>query len=271
MLTWRPHGLLLSRGNFSPQLSLITLTLLLMMLLPACSGSGSGSSQTTVTVTLLDNMFSPKELHIKAGQTVVWVNKGQSVHTVTADDNSFDSGNLKVGAQFTHTFTQPGRYPYYCQIHGGAGGFGMAGVIIVDSSSNTGASGAAIRTRIERSPTMLLAATTTSIAPSITLGGLGLATPFFEILLGFYLYYLPLALYGAWLSVATWDIVRRDQMKTGARIGWMAVVYLIPVLGPLAYYLFSKSEIPRSTRYALAIGAPIVYLLVAVLLLFTVS
>ncbi len=64
------------------------------------------------------------------------VNKGQSVHTVTADDNSFDSGNLTVGAQFTHTFTQPGRYPYYCQMHGGAGGFGMAGVIIVDSSSN---------------------------------------------------------------------------------------------------------------------------------------
>lgn len=85
------------------------------------------------------------------------------------------------------------------------------------------------------------------------------------------MYYLPLALYAAWLSVATWDIVRRSQMKSGARIGWMAVIYLIPILGPLAYYLFSKSEIPRSTRYALVIGAPIVYLLVAVLLLLTVS
>src|SRR5205807_5035142 len=83
---------------------------------------------------------------------------------------------------------------------------------------------------------------TTSISPGITLGGLGLATPFFEVILGFYMYYLPLALYAAWISVATWDIVRRGEMKGGARIGWLAVVYCIPVLGPLTYYLFGKSE-----------------------------
>ncbi len=37
------------------------------------------------------------------------------------------------------------------------------------------------------------------------------------------------------------------------------------------FFLLGKSEIPRSTRYALVIGVPIVYLLVAVLLLLTVS
>ena len=111
----------------------------------------------------------------------------------------------------------------------------------------------------------------TSVSPGITLGGLGLATPFFEVILGFYMYYLPLALYAAWISVATWDIVRRGEMKGGARIGWLAVVYFIPVLGPLAYYLFGKSEIPRLTRFALAIGAPIVYLIVSVLLLLFIS
>ncbi len=127
-----------------------------------------------------------------------------------------------------------------------------------------------IFTTIEGTPLdMTLSAT--AISPSITLGGLGLATPFFEVILGFYMYYLPLALYGAWLSVATWDLVRRSQMKGGMRIGWLAVVYLVPVLGPLAYYLFGKSEIPRSMRYALAIGAPVVYLLISVLLLLTIS
>ena len=111
----------------------------------------------------------------------------------------------------------------------------------------------------------------TSVSPGITLGGLGLATPFFEVILGFYMYYLPLALYAAWISVATWDIVRRGEMKGGTRIGWLAVVYFIPVLGPLAYYLFGKSEIPRLTRFALAIGAPIVYLIISVLLLLFIS
>ena len=111
----------------------------------------------------------------------------------------------------------------------------------------------------------------TTIVPSITLGGLGLANPFFEVMLGFYLYYLPLALYAAWLSVATWDIVRRSEMKGGARIGWLAIVFLIPVLGPLAYFLLGRSQIQRSTRLTLAIGVPVIYLLVSVLLLAFVS
>jgi hypothetical protein len=127
-----------------------------------------------------------------------------------------------------------------------------------------------IFTTIEGKPLDMTAAAT-SISPGITLGGLGLATPFFEVILGFYMYYLPLALYAAWISVATWDIVRRGEMKGGTRIGWLAVVYLVPVLGPLAYYLFGKSEIPRLTRFALAIGAPIVYLLISVLLLLLIS
>ncbi len=111
----------------------------------------------------------------------------------------------------------------------------------------------------------------TSISPGLTLAGLGLSTPFFEIILGFYMYYLPLALYAAWVSVATWDIVRRSEMKGGARIGWLAVVYLIPVLGPIAYYLLGRSMIPRATRIALVIGAPIAYLAISALLLFFIS
>lgn len=110
-----------------------------------------------------------------------------------------------------------------------------------------------------------------TITPSFTLGGLGLANPFFEAILGFYMYLLPLALYAVWLSIATWDLVRRSDLKSGSRIGWMAIVYLIPILGPLAYYLFGRSEIPRSTRYTIAIGIPIVYVAIAVLLLFTIS
>jgi hypothetical protein len=119
--------------------------------------------------------------------------------------------------------------------------------------------------------TLNMSPAATSVAPSITLAGLGLASPFLEVLLGFYTYYLPLALYAAWLSIATWDIVRRSQLKGGSRIGWLAVIYLIPILGPIAYYLFGKSEIPGSTRIALVVGAPIIYLVVAVLLLLFIS
>jgi plastocyanin len=127
-----------------------------------------------------------------------------------------------------------------------------------------------IRTLTEGTP-INMTPEASAITPGLTLGGLGLATPFLEVILGFYLYFLPLALYGAWLSVVTWDVVRRDEMKTRARLGWLAIAYLIPVLGPLAYFFFGKSPIQRAPRFALAIGAPVIYLGVAALLLFFIS
>lgn len=110
----------------------------------------------------------------------------------------------------------------------------------------------------------------TTVHPGLMLGGLGLATPVGEIILGFYFYLLPIALYAAWFGVSTWDLIRRTDLKNGARIGWLAAIYLIPVFGPLAYFLFGRSEIQRSTRLVLALGAPLAYIVIAVLLLLLV-
>ncbi len=127
-----------------------------------------------------------------------------------------------------------------------------------------------IHTLAEGTPIDMTPATA-ALTPGLTLAGLGLATPFLEVMVGFYLYYLPLALYGAWLSVITWDVVRRDDLRTGSRLGWLAIVYLIPVLGPLAYFLLGKSKIQSTTRFSLAIGVPVIYLAVAAVLLFFIS
>jgi parallel beta-helix repeat protein len=118
--------------------------------------------------------------------------------------------------------------------------------------------------------TLDMTVSSTIAHPGLTLGGLGLATPVGEIILGFYFYLLPIALYATWFSVGTWDLIRRTDLKDGVRIGWLAVIYLIPVLGPLAYFLFGKSEIQRSTRWVLALGAPLAYAMIAVVLLLLV-
>jgi plastocyanin len=83
-------------------------------------------------VTIADSRFQPREITISTGTTVEWTQTGSLPHTVTADDGAFDSGTLQRGDTFQHTFDELGRYPYHCEIHGAAGGIGMAGVIVVE-------------------------------------------------------------------------------------------------------------------------------------------
>jgi hypothetical protein len=48
----------------------------------------------------------------------------------------WDSGFLSSGT-FSHTFTTPGNYPYYCQVHSVPGGTAMNGVVIVSGLGAT--------------------------------------------------------------------------------------------------------------------------------------
>jgi plastocyanin len=75
--------------------------------------------------------FAPKELHVAPGTTVTWTNPSDAVHTVTADDGSFDSGDQNPGDTFEWTFDSPGTYQYFCQQHGAPGLTDMAGLIVV--------------------------------------------------------------------------------------------------------------------------------------------
>jgi plastocyanin len=38
---------------------------------------------------------------------------------------------VNPGDTFSFTFAAPGTYSYYCQIHGGPGGQGMAGTVVI--------------------------------------------------------------------------------------------------------------------------------------------
>jgi plastocyanin len=82
-------------------------------------------------VTIKDFEFQPRELTVKAGATVTWTNQGDNSHTVTADDGSFESPTLAAGKTYVHRFTRPGTYHYHCAFHGGKGGEGMSGTVVV--------------------------------------------------------------------------------------------------------------------------------------------
>ncbi len=68
------------------------------------------------SVQIKDFEFTPNTLTIKVGSTVTWTNGG-STHTVTADDGSFDSGQLQNGKSYSRTFDSAGTFTYHCSIH----------------------------------------------------------------------------------------------------------------------------------------------------------
>jgi plastocyanin len=78
-----------------------------------------------------DNFFSPATVTVDEGDMVTWTNVGSNIHNVTADNGSFSSGNKTPGGTYDHTFNDAGTFRYYCSIHGGTGGAGMSGRVVV--------------------------------------------------------------------------------------------------------------------------------------------
>jgi plastocyanin len=75
------------------------------------------ADRDSITAVVQDFMFRPARLEVAAGTTVVWTNGGQVIHSVTAEDGSFDSGLIGVGKQRGITFSRPGTFPFHCTPH----------------------------------------------------------------------------------------------------------------------------------------------------------
>jgi len=80
----------------------------------------------TVAAMMQDFIFQPARLNITAGTTIVWTNGGQVIHTVTAEDGSFDSGPIERGERRSITFSRAGTFSFHCTPHPF-----MRGVIVV--------------------------------------------------------------------------------------------------------------------------------------------
>jgi plastocyanin len=82
---------------------------------PVAADTTTAAGATLVHVAHL--AFGVKELHVRAGTRVRWVNDDPVQHTVTADGGSFESGLIEPGASFERVFDRPGNYPYHCTPH----------------------------------------------------------------------------------------------------------------------------------------------------------
>lgn len=118
------------------------------------------------TVRVLNDRFDPPSLTIQLGDTVTWTNAGGGTHNVRADDGDFrcatgcddigpggppdydpsNPGDLpgdpsSASWRSTVSFDREGSVPYHCEVHGGRGGVGMSGVIVVSGGGTGGGAG----------------------------------------------------------------------------------------------------------------------------------
>ena len=77
-----------------------------------------------ITVSMQELAYSPAQLTVAAGDTIVWVNDDGYPHDVVSglpgredEGQRFQSPMLDEGERFSHTFTEPGTYDYFCSLH----------------------------------------------------------------------------------------------------------------------------------------------------------
>lgn len=80
---------------------------------------GAGVSAEEHVVEIRDNQFQPKELRIKVGDTVRWVNREKRTsHSVLFKGNpSLESERLFPEESWGKRFESKGSYPYTCGPH----------------------------------------------------------------------------------------------------------------------------------------------------------
>ena len=83
----------------------------------ATAGTGAAEVANATKTEIRGMNFGQKRLEITAGTTVQWTNNDPLVHTITADDGSWDSGPIEPGKTWSHTFAQAGEFAYHCTPH----------------------------------------------------------------------------------------------------------------------------------------------------------
>jgi plastocyanin len=96
----------------------VAIVALLITLNATSDGGGGGVASGGGTAVSIENFqYSPDPIVVKAGSTLSVTNDDGTRHTLTADDATFDTGDLDGGAEATITIGAPGTYAYHCDIH----------------------------------------------------------------------------------------------------------------------------------------------------------
>ena len=92
------------------------------VVLTATLALGSEKTEYDVTIPKDSYKFDPPQIVIEVGDTVNWVNQDERRHLTASiptgtEELEIFCPELFPGKVCSHTFSLPGRYPYFCFIH----------------------------------------------------------------------------------------------------------------------------------------------------------
>jgi len=77
----------------------------------------AAAAARTATIQIDNFRFTPPDLTVAAGTTVIWKNRDDSPHRVADKNGAFASAALDTDDSYSRTFATPGIYHYFCSIH----------------------------------------------------------------------------------------------------------------------------------------------------------
>ena len=81
------------------------------------TGGGATAAPKAAKVEIKDFAFDPPTVTVQVGGKVNWANEDSAAHTATAEDGSFDTGDIAEGKRGNATFKEAGTFAYICEIH----------------------------------------------------------------------------------------------------------------------------------------------------------
>jgi plastocyanin len=90
--------------------------------MPTPAPPPSGTPAVTVGIStgasfLSTTAYVPNPVTLSVGTTIKWINTDNVAHTVSSQNNVWESGNIAPGATYSRTFPSAGSFPYYCVYH----------------------------------------------------------------------------------------------------------------------------------------------------------
>ncbi len=88
-----------------------------LALAAACGAGADADAPRRHVIEISGFRYRPPAAEVRAGDTIVWINRDVLPHTATDRGSEWDTGSIAAGAEGSVVVERPGSYGYVCAFH----------------------------------------------------------------------------------------------------------------------------------------------------------